>query len=149
MKNLYEPSAVGEVRQRVAQLRPDSERLWGEMNAAQMLAHCALAMENALGDTTLPRHPLGRLIGGFVKRRLIVQGKPMGHSAPSHPTVIVTNQRDFDVEQDRLLRTIDRFASGPGECTRHPHFFFGSMTPIEWATFMHVHLDHHLRQFNV
>jgi hypothetical protein len=137
------------VRARIARLRPDSEPLWGRMNAAQALAHCALAMENALGDTVLPRHPLGRLLGGWAKRSLIVKGKPMGRSAPTHPSVIVLDARDFEVERQRLRRTIDRFTSGPAACTRHPHFFFGDMTPDEWATFSYVHLDHHLRQFQV
>jgi hypothetical protein len=149
MKHLYEPAVADEVRQRVARLRPDSERVWGEMNAAQAMAHCAMAMENALGDTTLPRHPLGRVIGGWLKRGLIVKGKPMKRSAPTHPSVLVTDERDFETERRRLQRAIDRFTTGPAACTRHPHFFFGAMKPTEWATFMYVHLDHHLRQFNV
>ena len=149
MKHLYEPAVVDELRERIARLRPDSERLWGSMNAAQALAHCALAMENALGDTKPPRHPLGRLIGGRVKRSMIVKGKPMARNAPTHPSVLVRDARDFDVERERLQKTIERFAAGPAACTRHPHFFFGAMTPEEWATFMYVHLDHHLRQFQV
>ena len=38
---------------------------------------------------------------------------------------------------------------GPGVCTKHPHFFFGPLTPVEWAALMYQHLDHHLRQFRV
>ena len=41
MKNLFEPATVEEVKQRMAQLRPDSERQWGKMNVAQMVAHCS------------------------------------------------------------------------------------------------------------
>ena len=149
MKNLYEPAVLDEVHARIARLHPTSERLWGQMDAAQALAHCALAMENALGETVLPRHPLGRLIGGRVKRSMLIKGKPMGRNAPSHPTVLVRDVRNFDVERQRLARAIDRFASGPEACTPHPHFFFGPMTPTEWATFMYIHLDHHLRQFQV
>jgi hypothetical protein len=149
MKNLYDPAVADEVRRRVASLGPDSARAWGKMNAAQACAHCALAMENALGDTTLPRHPLGRVIGGWAKRRLIVKGKPMGRGEPTHPSVLVTDERVFAVERKRLQHTIDRFTSSPSACTRDPHFFFGPMTPTEWATFMYIHLDHHLRQFNV
>ena len=149
MKNLYQPAAAAEVRQRLGRLRPDSKALWGEMNVAQALAHCAMAMENALGDTVLPRHPLGRVIGGWAKRRLLVKGKPMARGAPTHPSVKVNDQRAFDVERRRLERAIDRFISDSSACTRHPHFFFGPMTPEEWAAFMYIHLDHHLRQFDV
>jgi len=149
MKTLYDPAVAGEVRQRLGRLRAYSAPQWGKMNVAQALAHCALAMENALGDTVLPRHPLGRVIGGWAKRRLIVKGKPIARSAPTHPSVLVEDERNFGVERNRLEQAIDRFTSGPAACTRHPHFFFGAMTPDEWATFMYVHLDHHLRQFNV
>ena len=45
MKNLYEPATVEEVKVRIAQLGPGSERQWGKMNAAQAMAHCATAME--------------------------------------------------------------------------------------------------------
>jgi len=40
MKNLFEAATVEEVKERVARLRPDSDRLWGKMNPAQALAHC-------------------------------------------------------------------------------------------------------------
>jgi hypothetical protein len=54
------------------------------------------------------------------------------------------------LERQRLRESIDRFASGgSGICTKHPHFFFGPLTPVEWAVLMYQHLDHHLRQFGV
>ena len=150
MKNLHDPAVIAEIRQRVDRLRPDSARAWGSMNAAQALAHLALTMEYALGDVRLPRHPLGRLIGGRVKRSMLSRGKPMGRNAPTHPSVLVRDQRNFDTERARLLRTIDRFANGEAEGSApRVHFFFGDMTPLEWATFSYIHLDHHLRQFQV
>jgi hypothetical protein len=147
VKHLYQPAVVDEVRERIGRLRPHSAPLWGRMNAAQALAHLALAMENALGATRLPRHPIGWLIGGRVKRSLLVRGKPMDRNAPSHPSVLVRDERDFEQERRRLLDTVERFASGPAACTPYPHFFFGRMSPEEWAAFMYIHLDHHLRQF--
>lgn len=149
MKNLYDPAVVDEVQERIGRLRRDSSRQWGRMDVAQAIAHCALVVEMALGESALlPRHPLGRVIGGWVKRSLIVKGKPLQRSAPTHPTVVVADERDFERERRRLQLAIDRFATGGAPvCTRHPHFFFGPMTPIEWSTFLYVHLDHHLRQF--
>jgi hypothetical protein len=147
MKHLYEPTTVNELKARFAKLRPDSSPLWGRMNAAQAVAHCALTMEYALGDFTLKRHPIGRLLGRRVLRSMIVDGKPMGHHAPTHKSVLATDARDLATERARLDRAIDRFATGPTACATQPHFFFGAMTPDEWATFSYVHLDHHLRQF--
>jgi hypothetical protein len=150
MKNLFEPTDINGIRKRMARLRPDSQRRWGKMNVGQMLAHCSAAIEMAEGKVTPPRILLGRVLGPLAKKSLIVKGEPMRRNAMTEKSVLVTDERDFMVERQRLLGSIDRFASGgPAICTKHPHFFFGPLTPMEWAVLMYQHLDHHLRQFDV
>ena len=39
MKNLFEQTSVKEMKQRIAQLRPDSERQWGKRNSPTMYKH--------------------------------------------------------------------------------------------------------------
>src|SRR5271169_3395164 len=77
VKNLFEAATVEEVKERMAQLRPESERQWGKMNPAQMLAHCSATIGMATGKVSPPRILLGRLLGRFVKKSLIVNGTPM------------------------------------------------------------------------
>jgi hypothetical protein len=150
VKNLFEAAAVEEVKERMAQLRPDSERLWGKMKPAQMLAHCSAAIGMAVGETRPPRILMGRLLGRMAKKSLITNGTPMRRNSITEKSVLVTDERDFVVERQRLRESIDRFAAGgPGICTKHPHFFFGPLTPVEWAVLMYQHLDHHLRQFGI
>jgi hypothetical protein len=150
MKNLFEAARVEEVKTRMSQLRPDSERLWGKMNPAQALAHCSAAIEMAMGKVSPPRILIGRLLGRMAKKSVIVNGTPMRRNAMTEKSSLVTDERDFMAESGRLRESIDRFASGgPGVCTKHPHFFFGPLTPVEWAALMYQHLDHHLRQFRV
>jgi len=151
MKNLFESARADEVRQRLARLRPDSQRQWGSMNPAQALAHCTAAMDLAMGKTSpSPRIFLGRLLGPLAKKSLLVKGEPMRRNATTDKTCLITDERDFAQESRRLRESIDRFvAGGPAICTRHPHFFFGTLTPVEWAALMYQHLDHHLRQFRV
>ena len=150
VKNLFEAAAVDEVKERMAQLRPESERLWGKMNAAQALVHCSVAMGMAMGEVRPPRILLGRLLGPLAKKSVIVNGTPMRRNSMTDKSVLVTDERDFVVERVRLRESIDRFvAGGPGICTKHPHFFFGPLTPVEWAALTYQHLDHHLRQFRV
>jgi hypothetical protein len=43
MRNLFEPEAVQEVMNRIEQLKPASQRQWGKMDVAQMMAHCSAA----------------------------------------------------------------------------------------------------------
>ena len=150
MKNLFEVATVEEVKERMAQLGPDSERLWGKMNPAQMLAHCSAAMAMAAGDSRPSRILIGRLFGRFAKKSMIVNEKPMPRNVGTDKSLVVSDERDFEIERQRLRDFIDRFAAaGPGACTTHPHFFFGPLLPVEWAALMYQHLDHHLRQFRV
>jgi len=150
VKNIFETTTLAEVKQRMALLRPDSERLWGKMTSAQALAHCTAAMKITSGEVVVPRIVIGRLLGPLAKKSLIVKGEPMRRNSMTTKSALITDERDFVVERERLCDALDRFvAGGPAACTKHPHFFFGPLTPTEWAALGYQHLDHHLRQFGV
>jgi hypothetical protein len=150
MKNLFEAARAAEVKQRIANLRPDSERQWGKMNPAQALEHCSRGMEMALGDKTPPRVLVGRIMGWMVKPMALGNDEPMRRNSPTAKELVVQDERDLGTGRTRLCGLIDRFAAGgPTGCTTHPHAFFGQLTPEEWAILMYKHLDHHLRQFGV
>jgi hypothetical protein len=150
MKNLFEAARVDEVKQRIAQLRPDSVRQWGTMNPAQALEHCSRGVETALGDKKPPRVFIGRILGPIVKPKVMGNDEPLRRNSPTAKILIVQDERDLETERTRLRWLIDRFVSaGPAGCTSHPHAFFGRLTPDEWAILMYKHLDHHLRQFGV
>ncbi|MGA2169872.1 MAG: DUF1569 domain-containing protein [Terracidiphilus sp.] len=149
MKNLFEAATAEEVRERLVRLRPDSERQWGKMNPAQALAHCSSALEVSVGLKSPPRSFIGRLFGRLAKSSILSE-KPTAHNMPTDKSFLVSDDRDFEAERQRLRGLIDRFAAGgPAGCTRHPHSFFGPLTPTEWAELNYKHLDHHLRQFGV
>jgi hypothetical protein len=149
MKSLFEAAVAEEVKERMAQLRQDNERQWGKMNPAQALAHCSSAMEVAVGMKSPPRSFIGRLFGRLAKSSILSE-KPIARNMPTDKSFVVNDDRDFEAERQRLHRLIDRFAAdGPAGCTRHPHSFFGPLTPTEWAELNYKHLNHHLRQFGV
>jgi hypothetical protein len=77
MQNLFDDLKRKEVKTRIAQLRPDSQRLWGKMNGAQALAHCAAGLELALGERTPPRMLIGRIVGPLVKPRVLGNDEPL------------------------------------------------------------------------
>ena len=150
MKNLFDPARATELRERIQRLRPDSPRVWGKMTAPQAMAHCAVALEWAVGDTVAPRMMIGRVIGGVVRRLAVRNDDPMVKNAPTSPDLRIADQRELATERARLTSLIERFSTGgPGACTTHPHSFFGRMTPDEWAVLLDKHVDHHLRQFGV
>jgi len=148
MTNLYEPGRSQEIKKRIGELTSASQRQWGTMTASQALAHCSAAMEMATGDKLPPRMLIGRLLGGVVKKKAIHSGDPLKRNTPTAKDLVIKDDRDLAKEQQRLCGLIDRFANaGPQGCTKHPHTFFGPLTPEEWSTLMYKHLDHHLRQF--
>jgi len=150
MKNLFEAGTAKEIRDRIARLCPTSQRQWGKMSAPQAMAHCSAAMEWAVGDSVAPRMFVGRILGPLVKSQLLKDEKPMGRNAPTAKRLVVADERDLGKECQRLSTLVERFAAGgPQGCTKHPHTFFGRMTPEEWAKLMYKHVDHHLRQFGV
>ena len=149
MKNLFEASTLEELEQRLECLRPESERRWGKMDPAQMLAHCSEWMEMAEGVKNPPRSLIGRIFGRFAKSKVLNE-RPIARNMPSDNSLIVSDEREFGLERQRLKRRMERFTTaGPEGCTTHPHCFFGPMTPAEWAGLAYKHLDHHLRQFGV
>ena len=148
MKNLYEAGTAKEIRERIAQLGPTNRRQWGKMTAAQAMAHCSSVMEWAVGENNPPRMFLGYIFGPIAKSQVLKDEKPMGKNAPTAKSLVVIDERDLRKECNRLSSLVDRFATaGPSGCTKHPHTFFGPLTPDEWARLMYKHLDHHLRQF--
>jgi hypothetical protein len=148
-KNLFQRETLNEVISRIDKLQPTSERQWGAMDVGQMVAHCSLAMDMALGRLNLPRIFIGRLIGPFLKP-LLTNDKEPPKNAPTNGELLVNDRRDFLREQEQLKQKVHLFYSGgETQCTRHPHPFVGKISPYAWSRGMYKHLDHHLRQFSV
>ena len=151
MKNLFDTAVVKQIKARLGNLGPQSERRWGKMTAPQMLAHCSISMQWAVGEVVPEKGPLPvRLLGRLVKPFVFRNEDPLRKNSPTAKSLVVSDERDLDEQRDRLMALIDKFASGGAAgCTRNPHSFFGHMTPEEWSILSYKHLDHHLRQFGV
>jgi hypothetical protein len=147
MKNLFDKDIYSEVIQRMDILSPQSQRQWGKMNVAQMLAHCKEAFKVPLSDKKMPRMFLGLLVGWMIKSKLYNES-PWKHNLPTAPNFIIKDERDFEKEKQELSGLISQFYNGgPEKAGRFPHPMFGSFTPEQWGKAMYKHLNHHLMQF--
>jgi len=147
MKTLFQPDAVDELISRIDKLQPTSSRQWGKMDVAQMMAHCSAALDMAAGRVNPPRILIGRVIGPLVKP-IFTNEKPASKNSPTDKHLVVSDARDFAREQEQLKTRLRQFHQGGEErCTRHPHPFFGTLTPQDWSRGMYKHVNHHLRQF--
>ena len=108
MENMFNAADHAALQQRLSRLQPSSGRRWGKMNAAQMLAHCAAAMEMACGDRQKKQAFLGKLITPFI-RSTVLGPKPLGRNSPTDPDLLIADEREFAAERQRLSTLVDRF----------------------------------------
>ncbi|WP_432353722.1 DUF1569 domain-containing protein [Sporosarcina sp. A2] len=149
MKNIFNHMHTAEVLKRIDKLSPNSQPKWGEMGVAQMLAHCSSFQDIAMGNSFPPRSWLGIIVGRFAKQ-MVYNDKTLPHNMSTIPTILIADDREFDIEREKLIQKIITFQNnGPEKCTTHPHPFFGKLTSEQWGKGIYKHLDHHLNQFEV
>jgi hypothetical protein len=153
MKNLFDPTLVEEIKQRIMHLNPESERRWGNMTLGHTLAHCTSGMQMAMGVINPKRASFpANVMGLLIKPLVFGDDKPMRRNSPSSPELFSVHptQCDFERERAQLITAIDSFVTkGAACCSQQPHPFFGPLKPQQWAILMYKHVDHHLRQFGV
>lgn len=147
MQTLFEPSGRQEILARLDRLPPTCARQWGKMTPAQMMEHCARALEVATGDLPLKHSLMGKILGPLVKKGILGE-KPFSKNSPTDPSFVVSDERDFGKEKERLVKVVGRFCDlGPDSAGTKVHSFFGKLSGDEWGRLMYKHLDHHLKQF--
>ena len=147
MQTLFDDHDRKALLDRLAAMHPEASRQWGKMNPAQMLCHCAVALEAVTGDRPMKQALIGKILSPLV-RKSALGPKPFGKSSPTDPSFVISDERDFDGERTRLAGLIEKFATrGPESAGKAIHAFFGKLTGEEWGRLMHKHIDHHLRQF--
>ena len=147
MKSLFSADDRHEILRRLSALQAGATRQWGTMDPAQALAHCTAALAVAVGDAPGRQSFLGKLVTPFIKS-LVLGPKPFSRNAPTAPSFVVSDARDFVRERDRLVESVNLLAGrGPVKAAGAVHTFFGPLSGDEWGILVYKHLDHHLRQF--
>ena len=146
VKNLFEPAVKQEIIGRINKLTPGSQRQWGKMDVAQMLAHCQMPLGVAVGKHTLKGSFFIKLIGPLFKKKLF-NDQPFKQNLPTDKSFKMTDPKDFGKEKQNLIQMINDFSETT--MSGEPHPFFGKLTKEEWSKGTWKHLDHHLMQFGV
>ena len=147
MNNLYNKEDVNDIVDRLEKLTIDAKREWGTMSVSQMLVHLNVSLEPAMGLKFPKRKLLGRFLGPILKM-VYLNKKPMVKNSPTNDSYVVTGEYDFEEVRKKAIDMVKSFyENGPEKCTKHPHPYFGKLTPEQWAILKWKHYDHHLRQF--
>lgn len=147
MKNLFDKAVYEEITGRMNRLTSSSQRQWGKMEVAQMLAHCRKAFKVPLSERSPPKmYPLA-LIGWMMKSKLY-NDAPWRRGLPTASSFKITDPRNFEKEKAALSEMISRFHhSDPAAIEKIVHPIFGKFTGTQWGMAMYKHIDHHLMQF--
>ncbi|MEK7224755.1 MAG: DUF1569 domain-containing protein [Bacteroidota bacterium] len=147
VKNLFDPAVKQEIITRINKLTPESQRQWGKMNVAQMLAHLQIPMGVALGTNTVKGNWLMKLILPLFKKKLYDE-TPWKQGLPTDKSFVMTGlEKNFDTEKSQLLEKIKQFSESAIVGEKHP--VFGKLTKENWSKATWKHIDHHLKQFGV
>ena len=150
MKSLSDPACLREILDRLSLMRADSPRLWGRMNAHQMICHVADSYRAVMGRKSVSmaeRKFSARLI------KWVALNVPMHwpRGFPTRPEMdqekLGTPPGDFDADLHEVILLTEEFARPPRSFTFAPHPMFFEMTEAEWMRWGYLHVDHHLRQF--
>lgn len=149
MKNLFDKAVYEEIAGRMNKLTAESQRQWGKMDVAQMLAHCKKAFKVPLSEKSPPKMYPFAFIGWMMKNKLY-NNDPWKKGLPTAPSFKITDPRDFEKEKAALSEMISRFHhSDPAAIEKIVHPVFGKFTGEQWGMAMYKHIDHHLKQFAV
>ncbi|MGC6422130.1 MAG: DUF1569 domain-containing protein [Flavobacteriaceae bacterium] len=150
IKNIFDKKVTAATIARIDALKPNTQPLWGKMQAGQMLAHCSVAYEMVYENI----HPKPKglkkwLLKTFVKNA-VVNERPYKKNTRTAPEFLITGPKEFQTEKQRLIAYIEKTqALGGAHFDGLASHSFGPLSQQEWNNLFYKHLDHHLNQFGV
>lgn len=145
MINFAEKQEREDFIKRIQKLDENSSPLWGKMSVYQMLRHCTMWEEMALGKQLYKQAFMSKLFGKIALKSML-KDEPVKRNLPSVPSFIITSDGSVALEKENLITLMEAHAQSP---INFIHPFFGKMSAEQGLLLASKHLDHHLKQFGV
>jgi hypothetical protein len=151
MKNIFDKIVSDETIQRIENLTPETQPLWGKMGIEKMLAHCNVTYEMVYEED---KHPKPNILVKFILKTFVknkvVGEEPFSKNGQTAPQFIIKDERVFETEKKRLIEYIQKTQQlGESHFDNKESHSFGKLNKTEWNNLFYKHLDHHLSQFGV
>lgn len=148
MKTIFDQTARKELINRIQSLDENREAQWGKMNIRQMVRHCIMWEEVALGKRKVNRSILSRLFGKLILRGFVKDDSPLRRYLPAVKELKVTEPSPLDLSSGKKewISLIGEHARMSGTKCELP--FVGKVKKEQSGYVAYKHNDHHLRQFN-
>ncbi len=148
LPNFFSTAVSNNLLLRINKISHTTNPQWGKMNATQVMAHLNVMFEFAYEE----KHKKPNFFMGFILKNLVKGGlvseKPYKKSSSTAPEFIIKDDRDFDVEKNRLIQYINKTVQlGENHFDGRVSMIFGPMSTTEWNNLFYKHIDHHLTQF--
>src|SRR5215510_11106280 len=127
LPNIFAEDVTNQMIARINTLTPESDRLWGKMDVAKMLAHCCVAYETIYEPDKHPKPNflLGLILKTIVKNK-VTSEQPHKKNGPTGPQFIIKSDRNFDTEKARLIVFLEKTQQlGEGEFDGRVSHSFG------------------------
>lgn len=109
LANFFDKSVNDTVITRIKALTPESKALWGTMSVTQMLAHCCVSFEYGFEPEKHPKpNRFMRQIITLFAKTSVISDTPFPKNAQTSPDMIIKDERDFTIEQARLIDFVSR-----------------------------------------
>jgi hypothetical protein len=151
IKNIFSQEVTQELINRINQITPNQQPLWGKMSADQVLAHCNVPYSYTFEPEKFkkPGFLMGFMLKTFVKK-MVTGEKPYPKNSRTAPEFVMVGSKDFEVEKAKLIANIQKCQQlGESYFEGKENHSFGKMNSKEWNVLFYKHLDHHLTQFGV
>ncbi len=153
MRTLANNNDKESVLDRLRQVQPDSQRLWGKMTPHQMVCHLSDSFKTAIGERSVAGDKSNLLTKTLVRWIALYAPMKWPHGVP---TMAENDQErggtppeDFQRDVSELETIIRRITNAQRDFKWGRHPLFAEMSERDWMRWGYLHCDHHLRQFGV
>ena len=147
MKSVFDPAVHRELQDRVQRLTSQQQPQWGQMTAAQMVAHLADSLKMASGELDVA--PKKVPIRFSPLKQFVLYLLPIPKGLPTAPELISRKPGEWTLEVAALREQLNGLVERGAEALAPSHPAFGKLTAKQWGVLVYRHMDHHLRQFGV
>ncbi|MCB0410630.1 MAG: DUF1569 domain-containing protein [Flavobacteriales bacterium] len=146
---VFNKSITDSIVNRLEKLNHDSKPKWGNMSAAQMLAHVTVPLEIAHGKKTQAVNPIFKFLFGKSLKPYVFGNKPYKQNLPTFKEAKMVEPQEFDAQKEKFIEYIITYQKGGRDAIIDKHPFFGNLSEEEWQIMQGKHIDHHFNQFGI
>jgi ribosomal protein L17 len=148
--NVFDPQTTRTVLKRLESLTPQTQPLWGTMDAAKMLAHLNVAYDMAFERLIVKQNLVQKLLMKLVVKNAVTNTKPYTKNLRTAPQFLIASAKDFEKERNAFIQNIIEVEQkGTSYFNGKISQSFGPLTATQWNNMFYKHIDHHFKQFGI